>query len=724
MQIYQELMLMKSFNDSRWASTFQDKKVYAKLLDDIETFVTEKTSQKIPTDYFTPHDSLHSFAVELIIKDLIDKSNIDLTELEKFLLFASVWTHDIGMTEEIAIKKLGPEYSKIKAREVHEEISAWFLNNDKDFKGIFLKNGISESLFRTWIHSLNIICKYHRRKYEISDCPKVRRLSGNQIINIRLLACLIRFADTLHVDSSRFDKKIYDILQIGDFDRTARLHWLKSYLVSAVCLDIKKGIIYVTIDLPELTDPDDLELRENAQRLKFFIYENIYEDLEAVSDTIKEYDYNFYSSIKLEENFCPGFQDGMREEVINILNDLNIVSAPNSTNVIDKSLRSLDSLSRIDFQNYEIFYKNFYQLLESLKNISVSRPCHVGLNIIISKLENYFEHFPKDTKHYPNEMIKEMMDPIIKEKNNILERRKNSKEDINNKHKNKLNGIKNIFLFAFSRMVVDLLISNKSENFKNNINIYIFECASKRRFSITNNIDYNDGILYAYELHKAGFKNISILPETSFSSMLNDPNVIKDDYAFSLDDDLQIKNFLISKFNSGWINDAKIEREDLKKIILRNEEKYLTLSLNNEINELNLEIDGKIERLIVITEGDKLNVYDTKKSVLLLGANGIDLAGNCGHTSGHMMMVIVARHYHVPVFVVADSFKIGKIAWNPSLKREGPNWLSGIKTILKELRNKNINIINYREDKIPIEMIDDLLMDGYSKADFPMEKPP
>jgi translation initiation factor 2B subunit (eIF-2B alpha/beta/delta family) len=403
-------------------------------------------------------------------------------------------------------------------------------------------------------------------------------------------------------------------------------------------LDIEKQIIFITIDLPELKHSDDSELIDNSERLKFFIYENIYEDLEAVADTIKEYNYKFYSSIKIEENYCPGFQDGIREEVINILNDLNIISAPNSSNVIDKSLKSIDSLSKIKFDNYEIFYKNFSQLVDSLKNIYITRPCHVGLGFIIDRLEGNLEKFPKDTRAVPNTEIKELMVPIINEMYLILDQRKKSKEQINSKYAGKLDGKKNIFLFGFSKMVVDLLRSNKAENFKNNINMYIFECASKRRFSITNNLEYNDGLHYALELWKVGFKNISILPEASFASLLND-------------------------------TEAKI---------------------------------------------------DDTNSLLLLGANGIDLEGNCGHTSGHLMMVIVAQYYHIPVFLVADKFKIGKIAWNPTLKREGPNWLTGKKDLLKDLKNKNINIVNYREDKIPLKMIDELIMDDeLDKTSFP-----
>jgi len=67
-------------------------------------------------------------------------------------------------------------------------------------------------------------------------------------------------------------------------------------------------------------------------------------------------------------------------------------------------------------------------------------------------------------------------------------------------------------------------------------------------------------------------------------------------------------------------------------------------------------------------------------------------------------MAIISKHFEIPIFVIADAFKRGRIAWNPSLKREGTSWLTNEKTLLKELDKKGIKIINHREDKIPKSM--------------------
>lgn len=637
----------------KYKSIFVDATDYEMLKNYIKDFIDEEIGKGIPRDYFTAHDSSHCQAVENLIRDLVFKSDIELSELEDFLLYASAWTHDIGMSEKIAkdyFEKVNGKYSRIGARKIHEKIAAWYLSNNEDFQNIFINNDIPESTFRAWINTLNIIIRYHRRANDISKCPMYRRLREDQIINLRLLACLLRLGDTLHVDSSRFDKRLYDIFQIGDFDRTARLHWLKSYLVSAVNLNINNQTINITIDLPELesglwSDAEDLNynklvMEESIERLKFFIYEDIYEDLESVSDTFQKYEYPFYTSIKIDTNFIPGFQDGIKEEVASILNDMNIISAPNSSNVIEKSLRSIDSLYKMKSDSYEIFDKNFSQLLDNLRRIHETRPCHVGLKTIISKLEEYYKNFPKaDLGNIGLDKKDELMIPILNEMRDINEKRKTAKGEINRRSTEELDNKRNIFLFGFSQMAIDFLCANRVENFRECVNLYVFECASKRKLSITNKIEYNDGIHYALELSKHRFNNIKLLPETSFPSLIKDGN----------------------------------------------------LNINGD------------------------------NSLLLLGANGIDLEGNCGHTSGHLLMVIVAQHLGIPIYVVADKFKIGIIEWNPSLKREGFNWLSGKKELLRNLESKNIQLINYREDKIPLTDITDLIMDSnLNKESFPL----
>jgi len=562
---------------------FSDSSQYADLLDGIQTYVGQLSKGRIPAGYFTPHDSSHCQAVEKTIKALVNKSKIKLTELERFILFAAAWTHDIGMLETVAKRFLGDDYSPERMREDHDTISAWFLNEDERFRDMMVEEKrVSEDLLRSYVHTINIISKYHRRKYCLSDCPEARFIKG-ETVSARLLACLLRMGDTLHVDSSRYDRMLYNILQIGNFDRTARLHWLKSYVVSAIHLDIRKQTIFVTVDLPETDGPREAKLMENAKRLEFMIRESIYEDILAVADTFRDNDLPFYGLVTVDIQYCPGYQLAMTQDVLDILGDLDILLSPNTSKVIEKALDSISSLATMGFDSYEAFYNQTRQLIRHLDVVSEKRPCHVGLRRIIEAVrdtfDSDFEH--DDLRGTDASRIVPLQERIKQEVDTIVAQRRLAEGLINGVAREKLGQISNVFLFGYSEMVTGFLCANDSPGFREKVNLYVLDCTGKRRLSSANSIEYDDAIHYATHLADQGFRRIAIMPETSFASLL-----------------------------------SNVDR---------------------------LQLDIKAEN-----------------SVLLLGANGIDdFDGSCGHTSGHLLMAIVAREHRIPVKVVADEFKRG-----------------------------------------------------------------
>jgi len=82
--------------------------------------------------------------------------------------------------------------------------------------------------------------------------------------------------------------------------------------------------------------------------------------------------------------------------------------------------------------------------------------------------------------------------------------------------------------------------------------------------------------------------------------------------------------FLMQNFNIEWIKAANINKnDDGKTIRITNDTNFLSLTLNNEKNNVNLEIDdGRTDKFIVKTENGELNIYsesiesiDEEKSV-------------------------------------------------------------------------------------------------------------
>ena len=116
-----------------------------------------------------------------------------------------------------------------------------------------------------------------------------------------------------------------------------------------------------------------------------------------------------------------------------------------------------------------------------------------------------------------------------------------------------------------------------------------------------------------------------------------------------------------------------------------------------------------------------LKAYDISnerafKTMVLFGANGIDQEnGDCGHTSGHLSVAIIANYFGIPVKIVADSFKIGRINWKPSAKRKG-YWLATQKKYIEELLDNHVETMNLREDRIPRSLLWEIHTDKSSIA--------
>ena len=651
---------MENEQKDRWDGWIESPE-YRQYLQAVENYVTWLSKQQTKPSYYTPHSASHCLAVEKIIKALIEKSKAKLSDLEKFVLFSATWTHDLGMFHTVADDFL--QHQNIKEenrhslqtiRDMHDKISAWHLSSN--YTKIFgLQSDKKEpadevavdNVLRNYAYSINVISRFHRMKEDINDCPKERFVKGERI-QTRLLAALLRLGDTLHVDSSRFDRRLYDVLQIGQFDRSARLHWLKSYVVSNVYLDIENETIIVNIDLPDFAESsvkDKADWEESVKSLQDTIISDIFDDVLAVGDVFREHGLRAYAMVKPNVSLVPGYPSKDGEEIAGIINDLGVAFSPNTSKVIDKALNSITSLCNVEFgREAEYFYKQMDQLLSYLKDILKARPCHVGLAKIIEAAGTELR------ESWPNQPFGEITKAQIRQSQDAIsakltqlgeEREKNLEKLYENCKSNLLKDIENVILFAYSEMVIRFLheYGNHHPLWKEKVKFHVLECSGKRRLKSNDNIEYSDGLYYAFQLSRRGFKNVMLLTDTSFGSL-----------AFDIKQDL-------------------IEQGQIK------QEQKITNSL------------------------------------VLFGVNGISKRdGACGHTSGHLMIAIVAEYFKIPVWVVGDSFKKGEIDWQRKLTRPTP-WLTGQKTLLKNIRQHNIELINYMEDMIPKELIERLVTD-------------
>jgi len=121
-----------------------------------------------------------NFAEEALLP-ILKKDSKFLSEKEIYYLIAAIFLHDIGHSETIDKnnKILNPE----DIRKNHSELTYQMIkNNPTDF-------GFDN--FNEEAKSIATICKYHQRKWKMSDLPKVNK-NG---IKIRLITVLLRVFD-------------------------------------------------------------------------------------------------------------------------------------------------------------------------------------------------------------------------------------------------------------------------------------------------------------------------------------------------------------------------------------------------------------------------------------------------------------------------------------------------------------------------------------------------
>ena len=147
------------------------------------------------------------------------------------------------------------------------------------------------------------------------------------------------------------------------------------------------------------------------------------------------------------------------------------------------------------------------------------------------------------------------------------------------------------------------------------------------------------------------------------------------------------------EYNDGIYYAIQLSRKSFDKIVLIPDTSFASLAYN-------------------LRQKDKHVKPKHGKSLVLFGVNGIDKGDYaCGHTSGHLMVAIVAKYFKIPVIVIGDSFKIGQVPWKPDATRETPSWLTGQQVLLDSLKRQNITLRNYLEDKIPLDLITEIILD-------------
>ena len=601
---------------------------YKRKLETIKEKVEQIENQsRDPIVPYPPHGISHSEKLEELLDVLFpgeesDKVNEVFGDREKFLLFAAIWLHDVGMYPQLFPDDPNPstwsredleEWDREVLRKTHHERSERYIL--KNWENLGLEEGEAEILA--------LICKYHRKSQKIPEYIDEK---------IRLVIAYLRLLDALHIPdrpSRERLRRLKTYLAYG-MDPVSKFHWYKSFYVP------KDGIkpfpnelkLVIKFILPEEWNKirnTCCNGKEKMSPLVRAVVTDVKDELDAVKDILVEskVKYGLPAYIYVEPDFelrslLPERIDEL-EQLLAIIELFDPAIAPNSAELINTVLDGLERCIIVNNPDFTIEALRAYQR-DILEPLLEYRPCHVYLRKVHDYLKKEFQSHSEMSSVDKEKFVKEV-NIMVKA---LKEKRKKLKDELPKKilETLRINDNDVILVYGYSSSVVTVLGALK-DDIKENIEIIVCECSTKTKHRYDNKLLYCDGIKYFRELKAIGIKNVYYTPDLCASNL----------------------------FSRGKFNIERGREEEPPK----------------------------------------------KVTKVFFGANGIDKrTGEVAHGLGHLAIADMATAYKIPIYVIAESMKIGELKLNPKSQRKDPWYPTDI--LFDEINERNS--YNPREDVV------------------------
>ena len=233
--------------------------------------------------YFTDHSRKHSDRIAESLVHLFPflffggKDDIELNDVEKFILFASILLHDIGIrianldllsyiVKKYGIKGTFDEETKLDfIRDHHHTLSKCWIKENVDIDNTKLP--ILYSGNKVLAKYIGYVAESHGIDFEDKEEYTEVTAYGSERIRMGLLCTLLSLGDALDCDQRRIN---YDLLKVSDLSTESRLHWMKHYFVDGVVLT--PNLIEIYYSFPKM-DKNSEEIYQNyfVNKTKYWI---------------------------------------------------------------------------------------------------------------------------------------------------------------------------------------------------------------------------------------------------------------------------------------------------------------------------------------------------------------------------------------------------------------------------------------------------------------------
>jgi translation initiation factor 2B subunit (eIF-2B alpha/beta/delta family) len=496
--------------------------------------------------YFTTHGPLHNETIiDLLLKLIPDSMKSPSCELERYLLLAGAWLHDVGMLDLDFFRE---QYRPATVRAQHHERSArWLVCYAAEL-------GLCAAEADIIAH----LVKMHRKKESLEHCPE-QMFVGSQKVRARLAAALLRLADALHIDETRAPLKEYSLYRMTGMPAEAKFHWVKARAVQGIDLNLIQGLIKVQIGVPE--NSSEGEFRPLAD----FIRQEIESEVETVRHALASEGCPLFTDVMVEMIQVPGLERGSNRanEVDELNNLISIDVSPNARRLATVILQSIEQIGPM--AQPLTTAKHVLDTLQNLRDYAkdlvpkvVARRCHiaamrafVALVLLLKGKKPAFEWYTTlslfallpNTPRVKEEMERSLTAVIEQitfpsdddECRAILQRIykyfvwqqqlldkvvSNLKQKVKEKGASILRKSDRILLYGTSASVIDLLETVSNPEMKEHLEIFVAECRVKSNYATTNKIIYNDGIEYARRIAQKGYKKVAIVPDAAIAHLL------------------------------------------------------------------------------------------------------------------------------------------------------------------------------------------------------------
>lgn len=236
-------------------SQFLDTAIFKKIINeelvstlisirDLADTVSAQAANIIPefTDHSVRHmDELLRLTEVALTKDEIDK----VTEAEAFVLVASYYLHDLGMTAPALpcvarrlreLEGMNASEGKVNAkmiRDHHAELCSMLLTEKIETLGRYVIE--STSIRDVFAESIASVCRSHG--WNISKLDDnfgylgITSIGAYGQIDLGFAACILRIVDYMDLSANRAPKLLFRVRDVAD--STSKLHWLSQMNISS-----------------------------------------------------------------------------------------------------------------------------------------------------------------------------------------------------------------------------------------------------------------------------------------------------------------------------------------------------------------------------------------------------------------------------------------------------------------------------------------------------------